>query len=130
MLVLVLVLFWLAAGHRIALLVRRRTSVNLSYATAAAGVALAVTVKAWQTQFDGLTGPYVSDLVLHLFIITAGLGSQMFLLTLRAADPHRREVAIRLTIAGAATAIIVGAFVAAPIHHAMAGGLDEAYGQL
>ena len=128
MVALVLVLFWLAAGHRIALLARRRTSVNLSYATAAAGVALAVTVKTWQTQFDGLTGPYVSDLVLHLFIIIGGLGSQMFLLTLREAEPHRREVAIRLVVAGFATAVIVGAFVVVPIHRAVTGGLDEEYG--
>ena len=129
-LVVVLILFWLAAGHRIAMLARRRTSVNISYATAALGVALAVTVKTWQTGFDGLTGPYVSDLVLHLFIIIAGLGSQMFLLTLRAARPARRDVADRLTVAGVSTAVIVVAFIVAPIHRAVAGGLDEQYGDL
>ena len=126
----VLVLFWLAAGHRVAMLVRKPNWVNLSYACAAVGVALAVAVKTWQTQFDGLTGPYVSDLALHLCIIIAGLGSQFFLLTLRAAEPARREVAVRLSVAALATAVIVLAFVVAPIHHTVTGGLDEEYGHL
>ncbi|BEP13862.1 hypothetical protein acdb102_21730 [Acidothermaceae bacterium B102] len=129
-LTLVLILFWLAAGHRMALLARRRNSVNFSYAIAALGVACAVTVKTWQAGFDELTGPYVSDLVLHLFIIVAGLGSQMFLLTLRAAQPARPEVAGRLIVAAFATTVIVVSFIFAPIHRAVTGGLDEGYGDL
>src|SRR4051794_12888719 len=107
------------------MLARRPNSVNVSYATAAAGVAAAVAVKTWQSGFDRLTGPYVSDVVLHVFIIIGGLGSQMFLLTLRAAEPARREVAIRLAVAAVATTAMVCAFVAAPIHGSATGGLDE-----
>ena len=130
MMAFVLVLLWLAAGHRLIVLRRAPTTVTTYYAIAAVGVAMALTMKVIQPQFDALAGPYMSDLVLHLFVIVGGVGAQLFLLTLKDADPGRRAVALRVAIAGAVFSVMVVAFAVAPIHAVTSGTLDEHYGKL
>src|SRR5947209_325054 len=124
MMAFVLLLLWLAAAHRLVVLRRTRTAVTAYYAIAAVGVAMALTLKVVQPQFDAVAGPYMSDLVLHLFVIVGGVGAQLFLLSLKDGEPERRSVVLRVAIAAGVFTVMVVAFVLAPIHGLTSRTLD------
>ncbi|MCZ2822661.1 hypothetical protein O2V63_20175 [Modestobacter sp. VKM Ac-2977] len=104
--------------------------INGTYALAAAAVAAGVSIKATEQAIDHVTGPYVSDLLEHGLIVVAGVAAQLFLLALRTGRPSRGQTGIRVAVAGLVLALMVVAFLAAPVHDRYVGDLDEAYGML
>lgn len=127
---LVLAMLWIAALQRLRVLWRTRTTVAAYYAVAAVGVAMALTLKTLQPQVDRVAGAYMSDLLLHLFVIVGGVGAQLFLLSLRDGRPSRRAVGARVAVAGLVGAVMIACFAAAPIHAVTSAKLDEHFGKL
>ncbi len=101
-----------------------------SYAAAAGFIAAAFTVKAFESRVDHVTGPFVSDLLEHLLAVFGGYSAQIFLLSLRDGRTRRRSLVGRTVLVVAVTAVMITAFIVAPVHRAVSGDFDELYGQL
>jgi hypothetical protein len=70
--VVVAVLIWLAAGHRLLLLLRHPNFLNTMYGLIFVLVATAFTVKVLEPQIDSVAGPYLGDLIKHLLVVAMG----------------------------------------------------------
>lgn len=127
---LVVFILWWATGYRVRLWRRRRGVVGGSYAAAASFIAAAFTVKAFESQIDHLTGPFVSDLLEHLLAVWGGYSAQIFLLALRDGRTRPRPLVGRTVLITAVTATMVITFILAPVHHLISGDFDQLYGQL
>lgn len=127
----VVLLLWCAAGYRgRAWRGRTRGVASGSYAAAAGFIAAAFTVKAFELRVDHVTGPFTSDLLEHLLAVFGGYSAQIFLLALRDGRTRRRPLVGRTILAAAVTAVMITAFVLAPVHRPVSGDFDELYGQL
>lgn len=124
------ILLWLAAAYRIHSWRREASLVNGVYAGAAGSIAAAFTVKILASQIDALCGPFISDLLEHLFVVLGGYSAQIFLLTLRDGRPSRPSLVSRTVLSAAVMLMMVGAFLVAPVHQARGGDLDEVFGRL
>lgn len=124
------VLLWLAAAYRLAIVRRGADFVNVSYAAGVAATAAAFTVKAAETGIDATAGPYIGDLIEHGVVVIGGMSAQLFLLALKTGRPPRRAAAVRAAVAVAVLAAMTISFLAAPIHQRVIGDLDEVFGQL
>lgn len=123
-------LLWIATAARARSFAQAPSFINGSYALAAGAVAAGVSIKAAEQAIDEATGPYVSDLLEHGFIVLAGLAAQLFLLSLRTNTPRREQTRLRVTVAAGVLLAMVLTFALAPIHDAFAGDLDAAHGAL
>lgn len=123
-------LLWAAAAYRLHVLRQARAFTNASYAAAVACLAAAATTRPVETAIDAATSPYLSDLLQHLLVVAGGLAAQLFLLSLRVGPLVGRAVLVRTAVAAATAALMIVAFIAAPIHGASVptGDLDVVYG--
>lgn len=118
MTLVVAVLVWVAAGHRLLVLARTRTFLNVMYAAALILVALALTVRLVQPAIDSALGANTGDLLKHLLIVAMGAAIELFILAVNVARPTRTAI---LRIVGLAAVVAAAMVVAFSLGHPAAG---------
>jgi hypothetical protein len=122
MTIVVTVLVWLAAAHRLLVLARTRTFLNVMYAAALVLAALALTVRLAQPAIDAALGVNTGDLLKHLLIVAMGAAIQLFILAVNVARPTRAAI---LRIVGLAAAVAAAMMVAFGLGHPAAGSSED-----
>lgn len=114
--VVVALLVWAGAGHRLLIALRHPSLLNTTYLVSLALAGSAFTLKAASAILDVAIGPLTADSIKHLLVVGMGVSLQLFVLAVKTANPTRRAIALRVGVGAVVAVGMIMFYLAAPLH--------------